>query len=75
MIEQIRHLYWQKPFKPFTIHLADGRSLSVTHPEFMAFSPIGQGISVFQADGAAHYVYLTLVTDVVETPQAAQIKS
>jgi len=65
MLEQIRTLYWAKPFVPFVIHLADGRSLSVTHPEFMAFGPSGATISVYQSDGACDTVHTKLITDVV----------
>ena len=75
MIEKIRTLYWAKPFKPFTIHMADGRTLTVTHPEFMAFSPTERYISVFEADGTPHSVNLSLVTDVIERLEAAEAKS
>ena len=75
MIERIRGLYWAKPFKPFTIHLADGRSLTVTHPEFMAFSPTERYIFVFEANGASHSVNLSLVTDVVAHAEAAEAKN
>jgi hypothetical protein len=75
MIERIRNLYWAKPFKPFTIHLADGRSLAVTHPEFMALSPSEKNITVYQADSAAHTVNLALVTDVVLYPETVEAKN
>jgi hypothetical protein len=29
----------KSPFEPFTIHLADGRTMSVRHPEFVAAHP------------------------------------
>ena len=64
MLEQIRKFYWAKPFVPFRIHLADGRNLTVSHPEFMAFGPTGGTSAVYQADGAFHTINAKLVTDV-----------
>ncbi len=32
----IREALLRRPFQPFTIRLADGRSLPVAHPEFVA---------------------------------------
>jgi hypothetical protein len=32
----IREALRQQPFHPFSMRLADGRALSVTHPEFVA---------------------------------------
>ena len=39
--EQIRHVYEAQPFRPFTLHLADGRECAVAHCEFLAMSPSG----------------------------------
>ena len=38
------------PFRPFTIHLADGRSFSVPHPDFISQSPAGRTVIVFGKD-------------------------
>ncbi len=35
-IEGIRDVLHKQPFKPFVIRLADGRSLPVPHPDFVA---------------------------------------
>jgi hypothetical protein len=35
----IREALLQRPFKPFLMRLADGRELSVWHPEYVAVSP------------------------------------
>ena len=64
MIMRVRELYWAKPFKAFTIHLADGRSVNVSHPEFMAQDPDGRTVSVYQADGSLHTLNVAQVTDV-----------
>lgn len=35
-IQGVREALRQEPFEPFVIRLADGRSLPVPHPEFVA---------------------------------------
>jgi len=38
-IAGIREALRKQPFEPFTIRLADGRSLPVPHPDFVAIGP------------------------------------
>ena len=38
-IAGVRAALHRQPFKPFVISLADGRSLSVPHPDFVALMP------------------------------------
>lgn len=38
-IHGLREALRREPFEPFTIRLADGRSESVKHPEFVALGP------------------------------------
>ena len=61
-IEQIRKVHQARPFQPFDIHLADGRSLPVPHPEFLAVTPPGRTIGVGLDDGTIEVVDLLLVT-------------
>ena len=35
MLQEIRELTRLAPFRPFTLHLADGRQLKVPHPDFV----------------------------------------
>jgi hypothetical protein len=62
-IEQLRKLYYAKPFQPFVMHLADGREILVRHPEFIAAAPSGRVVTVFQTDNACDMIDLLLVTD------------
>lgn len=62
-IEQIRAAYTAKPFRPFVIHLADGREVPVQHPEFMLTVPSGRTIIVCQPDDSLNIIDLLLVTD------------
>jgi len=61
-IEQIRRMHRAQPFRPFDIHLADGRSLPVTHLECLAITPPGRTVGVALPDGTIEIVDLLLVT-------------
>ena len=61
-IEQLRTLHRAVPFRAFDIHLADGRSLPVEHPEVLAIPPTGRTIGVGTADGIVEIVDVLLIT-------------
>jgi hypothetical protein len=44
-LQKLREAMHAAPFQPFTIHVADGRSLHVPHPDFIAI--MGSGRTVF----------------------------
>ena len=64
--EQLTKMIETKPFKPFEIDLADGRSIPVKHPEFVARSRSGRTISVWGPDEAFETIDLLLVTSLKE---------
>jgi len=45
--EQFANVLRQAPFRPFTIHMADGRVFHVSHPDFVARSKSGRTVIVF----------------------------
>ncbi len=61
-IEQLRLLHQARPFRPFTVHLADGRSLNVSHNEFLAQSPSGRTMILYKPDESFEVIDLLLVT-------------
>ena len=61
-IDQLRKMHQARPFQAFDIHLADGRSLPIDHPELLAVPPPGRTIGVGLADGTIEIVDLLLVT-------------
>jgi hypothetical protein len=69
-IEQLRAAYTAKPFRPFVIHLADGREIPVQHPEFILTVPSGRTIVVCQPDDTLNIIDLLLVTDLEIQPSA-----
>lgn len=62
-IEKIRELYDVEPFRPFVMHLADGREIPVPHREWLASAPSGRTVIVFKPDDSFNIVDLLLVTD------------
>lgn len=67
-IEQVRLLYGVQPFRPFTLHLADGRGIAVHHRDFIASAPSGRTMIVYQPDDSFNIIDLLLVTDVEVKP-------
>ena len=63
-IEQLQAAYKATPFKPFMLHLADGRSLPVQSREFIYPVPTGRTVVVCQPDGSMNIIDLLLVTDI-----------
>jgi hypothetical protein len=45
-IASLRDVHRARPFRPFILRLADGRSIRVDHPELMAFLGAGRTIAV-----------------------------
>jgi hypothetical protein len=66
--ERLRNLWKAEPFRPFIIHLADGRRVPVKHPEFLMPSPSGRTVVVSQADDSLNIIDLLLVTDLELAP-------
>jgi hypothetical protein len=62
-IEQLSAAYKSEPFKPFVMHLADGREVPVLHREFILAAPSGRTVIVYQPDDSFNIVDLLLVTD------------
>ena len=67
--DQFRSVWKAAPFTPFRIHLADGRSLKVPHPDYAQLSPTGRIASVWDTDGNAfETIDLLLVTSLKPLP-------
>jgi hypothetical protein len=74
IIEKIREFYESTPFRPFVIHLADGRALTVQSKEFLATAPSGRTVSLYQPDDSLNVIDLLLVTDLEVPPGNGQKK-
>jgi hypothetical protein len=67
-IEKIQAAYETEPFRPFVIHLADGRQIPVLSREFLSPAPSGRTLVVWQPDDRMNIVDLLLVTDLEFKP-------
>jgi hypothetical protein len=61
-ISELQKLYDAEPFRPFLIHMADGRKIPVKHREFMALSPSGRTAYVYQLNDDSDIIDVALVT-------------
>lgn len=69
-IEQLRQLWKAEPFRPFVIHLANGKEIAVQHPEFLM--PLRGGRTVLVASPTEEDAYdiidVMLVTNLEVKP-------
>ena len=64
-VDDLRSLLRAQPFSPFTIHLSDGRSFEIHHPDYLIVPPERSVIVfVFQKGGQWDLVYLRQITSV-----------
>ena len=70
-LDQIRSAKYAQPFRPFMIHLDDGHSYEVRHPDFIAVSPNGRAATFFDDAGGQHLLDLVHITEVYIPPVKA----
>lgn len=73
MITRLRELWNARPFVPFLIRLADGRTLSVPHPDFFYVSPTGGRMFVADTDDNYEYLNPLVIVSVVESVPGEQV--
>jgi hypothetical protein len=64
--DQIEKLQRAQPFRPFTLHLADGTKHRVTHPELISRMPGGRTLFVSLGGEKVAIVDLLLVTKITK---------
>ena len=73
-IQQPRDAQRANPFRPFTVHMADGRAFPVPHPDFLSMSPTGRTVIIYQEDDEFSILDLLLMTK-IQIVQAASSKA
>ena len=63
-IEKIRGLCNAEPFRPFVLHLLDGREVTVKHPDSIAFFHTGRLLIVAHEDESESLIDPMLVSDI-----------
>ena len=66
-VDQFRTMLHQQPFRPFHIRMADGRAFYVTHPDFVALSPSGRTVIVYEPDENFSILDLLLMSELQVT--------
>jgi hypothetical protein len=67
--ELVRQFIKRQPFIPFSFHLNDGRSLQVTHPDFVLLPPGWNMAIVCYPDQRFDFVYLRNVASIASEGQ------
>ena len=69
-VDQLKSVMHAQPFRPFTLHMGDGRSFLVKHPDFISRSPSGRTIIVHGDDEGHNVLDMLLVTELEVHPPA-----
>jgi hypothetical protein len=74
-VEQLNNVHHAQPFRPFTIHMGDGRSFFAKHADFISRSPSGRTIIVHGDNDSFSVLDMLLITELEvhspEKPKAA----
>jgi hypothetical protein len=70
--ETLQQMHRTRPFVPFEINMADGRSVRISHPEQLAYDKGRMAIALTQGD-SFEFIDLLLVTSI--SKQAAGPKN
>lgn len=65
----LRDLRDQTPFRPFEIHLADGRSLTIVTADHLIISPTNQEFALYSAVGTLNVVDASQITSLTRKPK------
>jgi hypothetical protein len=73
-IQQVRDAMHRMPFTPFTVHLIDGRSFIVNHPDFIAVSPEprDRGVTIYEGR-RVHYLDVLLIQSLDHADLSADV--
>jgi hypothetical protein len=61
-LDEVRKSLHARPFRPFWIHVADGKRIAVKHEDFVALAPSGREMLVYQENDSYQIVDAMLVT-------------
>jgi hypothetical protein len=70
-IDQIRAAHFARPFRPFAMHLADGRVLQIRHPEFLSYFTSGRTVFVVTGNASLERVDALLIVSLEELNETA----
>jgi hypothetical protein len=59
--DQLRELLRSQPFRPFTIHLPEGRIVQIVHHDFALLSPDGRTLLAYGPDNSFNMIDVMLI--------------
>ena len=72
-IQELRAALRATPFRPFTVHMADGRVFLIRHPDFLLVGPNGRTAFAFEPSAEEFSILdVMLMTEIEFGRQAAQ---
>lgn len=74
-IEEVRNLLRAQPFRPFTIHLPEGRTVRVVHHDFALLSPDGRTLLAYGPDNAFNMIDVMLIASIEVGPPPEPVPS
>jgi hypothetical protein len=67
---EIKDLLRAQPFRPFKIHLPEGRSVDVVHHDFTLLSPDGRTLLAYGPDNSFNMIDVMHITSIEFGPPA-----
>jgi hypothetical protein len=61
--EAIKDAIQKRPFRPFSLRLANGDEIQIQSQDYVALHPVGKTFIIFEPDGGYRIVDIPLVTD------------
>ena len=66
-IQQLRAAHHAAPFRPYNVHMANGRAFPIPHPDFLSMSPTGRTVIIYQENDDLSILDLLLMTEIEMT--------
>ena len=63
-VSTIREAIAARPFKPFTVRVADQRSYTIPHPEFVSIGPQNRTLVIWHEDGGGSFLDMLMITGI-----------
>jgi hypothetical protein len=67
-VSTIRDAINAQPFRPFTVHVADQRTFTIPHPEFVSIGPQNRTLVIWNEDGGASFLDMLMITGIDRLP-------
>jgi hypothetical protein len=74
-LEEVRSIVHAAPFQSFAMHLADGSSIRIPHPGFIAIPAAGRTVAVYKEGERSHTIVDLLLVTKLEASGSAQSTS